>query len=166
MRYLTRCMVSYCENALHNWHNWHIVCLIDVWSQTITLLSNSCILLTLNVRGPSYLGITRSISWLLMPWLLTSPGHQQPWYWLCRIGMSWLIWGRISNNCVVSIWRNDTKWKYMFMFPLKKLARKGLIHHWLTLASEMKPLSNVWVISPYSLLFVYGISVTVNDMSN
>ena len=42
--------------------------------------------LTLNVRGPSYLGLTRSISWLLMPWLLTSPGHQQPWYWLCRIG--------------------------------------------------------------------------------
>ena len=39
--------------------------------------------LTLNVRGPSYLGSTRSISWLLMPWLLTSPGHQQPWYWLC-----------------------------------------------------------------------------------
>ena len=32
------------------------------------------------------LGLTRSISWLLMPWLLTSPGHQQPWYWLCRIG--------------------------------------------------------------------------------
>ena len=34
--------------------------------------------LTLNVRGPSYLSLTRSISWLLMPWLLTSPGHQQP----------------------------------------------------------------------------------------
>ena len=42
--------------------------------------------LTLNVRGPSYLGLTRSVSWLLMHWLLTSPGHQQPWYWLCRIG--------------------------------------------------------------------------------
>ena len=28
--------------------------------------------LTLNVRGPSYLGLTRSISWPLMPWLLTS----------------------------------------------------------------------------------------------
>ena len=27
-------------------------------------------------------------SWLLMPWLLVSPGHQQPWYWLCRIGRS------------------------------------------------------------------------------
>ena len=45
--------------------------------------------LTLNVRGPSYLGLTRSISWLLMPWLLTSPGHQQPWYWQCRICKSW-----------------------------------------------------------------------------
>ena len=41
---------------------------------------------TIDVRGPSYLGLTRSISWLLMPWLLTSPGHQQPWYWQCRKG--------------------------------------------------------------------------------
>ena len=45
--------------------------------------------LTLNVRGPSYLGLTMSISWLLMPWLLTSPGHPQPWYWLCRICRPW-----------------------------------------------------------------------------
>ena len=43
-------------------------------------------MLTLN-EG-SYLGLTRSISWLLMPWLLTSPGHQQPWYWLCKISKS------------------------------------------------------------------------------
>ena len=42
--------------------------------------------LTLNVWWPSYLDLTRSISLLLMPWLLTSPGHQQPWYWLCTIG--------------------------------------------------------------------------------
>ena len=41
--------------------------------------------LLLNVRGPSYLGITRSISWLLKPWLLPSPSHQYAWYWLCRI---------------------------------------------------------------------------------
>ena len=45
--------------------------------------------LTLDVRGPSYLGLTRSISWLLMPWLLTSPGHQQSWYWPCSICRSW-----------------------------------------------------------------------------
>ena len=25
------------------------------------------------------------------------------------------------------MWRNDMKYKYMFMFPLKNLARKGLI---------------------------------------
>ena len=46
----------------------------------------SFLLITLDMQGPSYLGLTRSISWLLMPWLLTSTGHQQPWYWLCRIG--------------------------------------------------------------------------------
>ena len=45
--------------------------------------------LTLNMQGPSYLSLTWSISWLLMPWLLTSPGHQQPWYWLCRICRFW-----------------------------------------------------------------------------
>ena len=44
--------------------------------------------LTLNVWGPSYLSLTRSISWLLMPWLHSSPWHQQPWYWLSRIGRS------------------------------------------------------------------------------
>ena len=35
---------------------------------------NYKIQLTRNVRGPSYLGLTRSISLLLMPWLLASPG--------------------------------------------------------------------------------------------
>ena len=31
---------------------------------------------------------TKSISWMLMPWLLASPGHQllQPWYWLTLQG--------------------------------------------------------------------------------
>ena len=44
--------------------------------------------LTLNVRGPSYLGLTRSLSWLLLSWLLASPGHQRPRYWLCVMGKS------------------------------------------------------------------------------
>ena len=47
---------------------------------------NTLPLLILNVRGPSYLGLNRLISWLLMPWRRKEPGHQQPWYWLCRIG--------------------------------------------------------------------------------
>ena len=60
--------------------------------------------LTLYVRGPSYLGLTRSISWLLMPWLLASPGQQQPWYWLCRIGSS-LSYSRRNFNylCLISV---------------------------------------------------------------
>ena len=53
--------------------------------------------LTLNVRGPSYLGLTMSLSWLLMPWLLTSPGHQHPCYWLCRICKSYSYVRKDSN---------------------------------------------------------------------
>ena len=66
--------------------------------------------LTLNVRGPSYLGLTRSVSWLLMPWLLTSPGHQQPWFWLCRIG-KFLSYLRKDFNYLRSI--NVEKWHKM-----------------------------------------------------
>ena len=40
-----------------------------------------------------------------------------------------LTWGRILSTCVISIWSNDVKHKYMFMFPLKTLARKGLSHN-------------------------------------
>ena len=37
-----------------------------------------------------------------------------------------LTWGRILSSCVKSMWRNDIKCRYMFMFRLKNLARKGL----------------------------------------
>ena len=40
-----------------------------------------------------------------------------------------LAWGSILSTRVISMWRNDTKCKYMFMFSLKNLARKGLILH-------------------------------------
>ena len=68
-------------NIIHN------MCLEIWWHHIISLCHNE---LTLNVRGPSYLGLTRSISWLLLSWLLASPGHHQPWYWLCRMGKSYL----------------------------------------------------------------------------
>ena len=38
---------------------------------------------------------------------------------------SGLTWERILSTCVISMWSNDIKCKYMFMFPLKNLARKG-----------------------------------------
>ena len=78
-----------------------------------------------NVWGPSYLGLTRSISLLLMPWLLASPGHQQPWYWLCRLDRS-LSYLRKDFNDLCHI--NVEEWHKMYiyvMFPLKNLARKG-----------------------------------------
>ena len=37
-----------------------------------------------------------------------------------------LTWRRILSTCVISMRRFDTKCKYMFLFPLKNLARKGL----------------------------------------
>ena len=83
-------------------------------------------MLTLNVWGLSYLGLTRSTSWLLMPWLLVSPGHQQPWYWLYRMGRSLSCLRKISTSCDISMWKNDMKCKYIFLFPLKNLACKGL----------------------------------------
>ena len=134
-------------NFLPNSHDRHPIarpwgqgmgCLLWVWSLVYVLLVSSqrhmyyCdklnrVITALNMQGLSYLGLTRSISWLLMPWLLTSPGHQQPWYWLYReyVGPS-LTWGRILSTCVISMWLNDTKCKYMFMFPQKNLACKGL----------------------------------------
>ena len=79
----------------------------------ITLESAITMLLTLNVRGQSYLGLTRSISWLLMPWLLTSPGYQQPWYWLCRIGRC-LSYLRKDFNYLRHI--NVEKWHKMQIY--------------------------------------------------
>ena len=36
---------------------------------------------------PKYFERIRSVQRLLIPWLLMSPGHKQPWYYLCRISM-------------------------------------------------------------------------------
>ena len=38
-----------------------------------------------------------------------------------------LTWGRILSTCIISMWSNNIKCKYMFMFPLQNLARKELI---------------------------------------
>ena len=53
--------------------------------------------LTRTMWGLSYLSLTRRISCLLMPWLLALPGHQQPWYWLCKISKSWSYTGKDFN---------------------------------------------------------------------
>ena len=77
---------------------------------------------TFNVRGTSYLDLTRSISWLLKPWLLTSPGHQQPYYWLCRICRSWSYLGKdFKYMCHINeeLWHK--MWIYVY-FPSEKFS--------------------------------------------
>ena len=59
-----------------------------------------------------------------MPWLLSSPGHQQPWYWPCRICRSWSYLRKdFKYLCHINV----EYWHKMFMFPLKNLARKELL---------------------------------------
>ena len=64
------------------WFYFLMLCNISVWNwPNIMTIMSALWILTLGY----YLRLTGSISWLLMPWLLTSPGHQQQWYWLYRI---------------------------------------------------------------------------------
>ena len=79
--------------------------------------------------GPNQFGSTYQISWLLMPWLLlASSKHQHPWYWLCRMGkFLWSFMKGCSIPRAMSMWKNNIKYKYTFVFPLNKNACKGLI---------------------------------------
>ena len=51
--------------------------------------------------------------------LLSRWGHQQPLYWLCDVLSSCLPWERIMNCCNFSVWQNDVKCIYMFIFHPK-----------------------------------------------
>ena len=93
---------------------WYVNCQIHYRFANLLKLTTTKIL-TLDMQGPSHFSLTRSISWLLMPWLLRSPGHQHQWYWLCRIDkfLSYLKedfnylhvnvdeWHKIKNICFV-----------------------------------------------------------------
>ena len=70
---------------------------------------------------------TGSIPWLLMPWLLMSPGHQQQWYWQCRINVE----GRISTACAISVLKNYIKRNHIFC---PKIHSAG--HEWTQLSTE------------------------------
>ena len=72
---------------------------------------------SLHRLGQSY---TRSVPWLLMPWWLTSPGHQQPWYWLYMtasvpVKQPWSIWANLSDESL-------THWGWVMHICVSKLA--------------------------------------------
>ena len=59
----------------------------NIWLHSVKMNSvylEMCILIPLLLKM-GYFWITGSIPWRLMSWLLVLPGHQQPWYWQCRI---------------------------------------------------------------------------------
>ena len=47
-----------------------------------------------------------------MPWLLMSPGHQQPRYWVKRIIRTLWSTGKDFKCCIISVWRNCRIWAY------------------------------------------------------
>ena len=110
------------------------------------------------MRGLSYRGLFRSISRLLMPWLLASPGHQQPWYWHdSEIGKSLFYTRKDSNylRYVMSVWRNDRNCEHMFMFLLKNLAHKELTAQYSNICEEhcitgstagFLPFQRIWLV--------------------
>ena len=99
-----------CEDSNIYWMNSHSSLMMRSHQKGKKCWLKMGLCLTLYMQGPSYLGLTRSISWLLMPWLLTSPGHQPPWYWLCGIGR-FLSYLRKNFNNLRHI--NVAKWHKM-----------------------------------------------------
>ena len=82
---------------------------------------------TLNVRGPSYLGLTRSISYSCWcPGSLRRQDISSNDIDYVEYEGPGVTWGRILSTCVISMWSNDKKCKYMFMCPLQNLACKEL----------------------------------------
>ena len=101
-----------------HWREWILfILLIDpYWRPFIDI----------NVRRPSNRGLFRSIPWLLMPWLLASPGHQQPWYWLCEIGKSWsFAWKDYNYLCHVCVQEGYGLEIHVFILFKKCLSNKG-----------------------------------------
>ena len=79
--------------SLINFASSHVQAMMG-WLLTVTIS------LTLNVRWPSYLRLTSSL-------------RRQD----ISSHVMTLTWGRILSTCVISVWSNDIKCKYMFMFP-------------------------------------------------
>ena len=65
-----------------------------------------------------------------MPWRRKSPEHQQPWYWLCRIGKFWSYLGKDFNYFYQVSVEKWYKLEIHFYVSFEKfnLACEGLTH--------------------------------------
>ena len=103
--------------------------------------------LTHLVLTPEYSGRISSVSWLLMPWFLMSPGHQRPWYWLFKIGSPAFSRGRTSGTCAILVLRNGKKCNYHKISNIRRTKSQNLnVSHLflqLSLRNILKP-SIMW----------------------
>ena len=59
-------------------------------------------------RNRNIPGQLDQIVWLLAPWLLASPDHQEPYYWICRIQAHvFFSRGEIATTSAISVLIND-----------------------------------------------------------
>ena len=118
-------VVSLTKGDIYMW-KYHIYYKILDWCRTIFSfpqamwmhwMFSSILRLNWNINPSGaemeYSGQARSMPWQLMPWLLMSPGRQQPWYWLCRINR--FLSSMVSITCTPAIvLRTDKEFQYYF----------------------------------------------------
>ena len=113
--------------------------------------------LTLNVRGLSYLGLTGQYHGCWCPGSLCHQDISSHDIGYVEYVGPGLTWGRILSTCIISIWSYDIQCKYMFMFPLKNLACKGLTHQYMPSSWGIR-LSAFTILTQYELFWTSIIS--------
>ena len=77
------------------------------------------------LQGPSYLGYAKSVSWLLMSWILASSGHHLSWHWICKLCMFLSYMREDFHTIVVFVWRNYIDCRYISCFLCCGMHLKG-----------------------------------------
>ena len=95
------------------------------------------------------------MSWLLMPWLLMSPGHQQPWHWIHKMEILLSSLRVNFNNNLQSfhvIPRNDMTGRYIradcrfVLSQWETSLQSNTVSHWL--GSKLESAPNIIIFPP------------------
>ena len=122
-----KCFLRFNNLRYSNAHVWYCADIFpNVTEATLPWVDISHSWLILLVQRPKYSNRIRSIWWPTMPWSLELSGHQQPWYWLCRINRSLSSMMKDFNYLYHFSVKNVRKSLYMFMLLPNNSARKGL----------------------------------------
>ena len=119
-----------CEDNDYNYlpyHPIHVTGFCSVWDGTLfcepsVIVSKKLILMVLKLE---YFGKGMTIAWLLMPCTHALPGHQQPWYWLCRINRSLSFMGKEFNylhNLIITIRFPILEWWHLYLYWIRTQA--------------------------------------------